>query len=982
MRVAAPLLGACLLLIAHTSSAAPPVDPRPHGRDAARAGRLRTEARALGLDRAGALRATGISGQFRAVVILLQFPDWQADTLSHTPASFDSILFSVGLVPTGSMRDYYREVSRSDFDIAGVVTRWYTAPHPYTYYTNNQFGFGVWPNNAQQMAADAVALADADIDFSQFDNDGPDGIPSSGDDDGMVDGLFIVHAGPGGEETGSGSDIQSHKWGLRLPYVVDGVTAYEYTTEPEEWAGIVDNAAPGDLMSIGVFCHEYGHVLGLPDLYDTDPSPTMSEGIGEWDLMGSGSYTHAAGLAPGTTPAHPSAWAKLRLGWAQVTWLTKDSLGVTIPPVETSGRVFRLWTNGIDVGEYFLLENRQPIGFDSALVRNSIEQGLGPSHGLLIYHVDDSVFGNDMPEHKMIDLEEAGGVETLSGFPGVQNLDIDSGLLAAQFACGMTPNVRGNRGDRFDPWPGALGATAFDFASCPGSLSYCDVSTQVAVQNIAEIGTDIVADLYARGVTVRRQPVVIDDSPALNPGVNNGNGLAERGERIGLLFPLRNLDPLPTDPLYAKARSRDLFTGLLADSIDYGVIAGAVSDSGSALLADVNDSPDPRGALFAIAVYSPVGLVVEDSVQILLGVKTGLCDSFEATTNLWIGQPSRCGSPCEWHRESGVNHTPGGAWAWRLGPSGLVGSYAPSMDARLVSQPLLLPGPADTLVFWQRYDAEPNFDGLSVEASLDAGGSWALLQPVGGYTSGDRWSGFQPAFKEVKVPLSGLSGVVQLAFRFRSQPPNGGLGWWIDDVRVAGSAECFTTAVAISRFEAVPDPAGPGIRLSWRVTDGAGSRVAIDRAPVDSGTRKRIATLAGGAEGNYLDRNVAAGFAYDYWLTASREGEPDAVWGPVRAIAGTGAPPVLVLGSVRPNPFNPAAAVEVALDRPGRFILRVYRADGSVVRTLADVHGEPGVRRFIWDGTDDRGAGVGSGVYLFTLRSGERTRVQKAILLR
>ena len=93
-------------------------------------------------------------------------------------------------------------------------------------------------------------------------------------------------------------------------------------------------------------------------------------------------------------------------------------------------------------------------------------------------------------------------------------------------------------------------------------------------------------------------------------------------------------------------------------------------------------------------------------------------------------------------------------------------------------------------------------------------------------------------------------------------------------------------------------------------------------------------------------------------------------------------PPALALGPARPNPFNPSAAVTVSLDRAGPFVLRVYRADGTLVRTLADAPGQPGVLHFIWDGTDDRGAGVGSGIYFFELRSGSRTRVQKAILLR
>lgn len=988
MRPVAPLLGAWLLLVAQPSSAAPPMRGWDGGRGAPRAAArvaAGAEARAEGVDRAEAVKAGGAIGQhFRAVVILLQFPPgsggepaWPADTLNHTPAAYDSILSTVGVVPTGSMRDYYREVSLQQFDFDSIcVTRWYTAPHPYSYYTNNQSGLGAFPNNAQQMAEDAVALADPDVDFSRFDGDG----------DGVVDGLFIVHAGPGAEETDLLTDIYSHKWNLRLADSRDGVTIYPYTTEPEEWAGKVGGATPGQLISIGVFCHEFGHVLGLPDLYDTKSTPT-SQGIGDWDLMGYGVYTHPFGMPLGTTPAHPSGFSKIRLGWVQPTWVFQDSTGVTIPPVETSGQVFRLWTNGQDAGEYFLLENRQPIGFDSTLVESSIEADDTPSHGLLIYHVDETVSGNDDPAHKMVDVEEAGGPEALSGSPGTQNLDIPARMVAAQVACGMTPNVTGNLGDRFDPWPGPLGQTSFDSNSCPDSHSNCGGTTQVAVQNITEVpgaggANDIHADFLIRGVTVRRLPVIVNDDPSIFPG-NNGNGMAEAGEQVSLQFPIRNLDTAPTDPLYAKIRSRDLYTGLIGDSIDYGAVPGAVADSGGALQAGINVSPDPYGAVFAIAIHSPAGLVEEDSVEVPLGTRTGICDTFESLSNLWLSIPSSCGSVSEWHREAGVNHTPGGTWAWRLGPTGLLGCYAPSEDARLVSQPIRLAASADTLTFWQRFDTGLDFsDGLTIEVSQDGGVTWSTLQPVGGYTSGDRFSGYQPSFQLVQVPLDAYTGVIQVAFRFRSQPPTCGLGWWIDDVRVPGTADCATTAVAISRFDAGPDPSGAGIRLAWKLSDAAGGRIAVDRATAGGAPEPLVRLTPEEAPDGYLDRDVRPGEAYDYWLVLSRSGEPDATWGPVRATAPAAPAPAFRLSAVHPNPFNPTASVSISLDRNGPFVLRVYRVDGRLVRTLAHGNGGPGVFHYTWDGNDDGGTAAGSGLYLFELESGRRSLVAKAILLR
>lgn len=987
MRLLGLVVGVCLLFGAAPAMAAPPLDPDRFGgkRDGSRAGTpFRIPQRAPGVDAAEQVRA-GTSGTYKAVVILLQFSDNPADTINHSPAAFADLLFSVGTHPTGSMRDYYREVSRDQFDIDGIVTRWYTAPQPYSFYVNGQSGFGLPPQNSQGMTDAALQLADPDVNFSQFDNDGPDGMPNSGDDDGFIDALFIVHAGPGGEETGSVDQMWSHKF--TVPgLLIDGVRAGAFTTEPEEWANTTTYSTAGELISIGVFCHEFGHVLGLPDLYDTTDSPTSSEGVGEWDLMSTGVYTHGVAGTYGSTPAHMSAWSKIRLGWVTPTWVLQDSAGVTIPPVENSGQVFRLWTNGADDGEYFLVENRQPIGFDAGLVRSSIEAGDGPSHGLIIYHVDDTIFDNNNATHKRLDVEEAGGPE---GQPGVQNLDVHRNTTVLQNACGQNVLVTGNRADRFDPWPGPQNATSFD-GSCPPSGSYCaNKPSQVAVRNIVETGNDVTVDFFVNGVTVHRLAIAVDDTP-FGGFPNNGNGLVEPGETVRLRFPLQNYASNPTGPLTARLQSESYLT-LNPDSIMYASIGPGATDSGSVVQATILPTPDPRGVNVSLPIFAAAGLVDIDSVQVLVGGKTGICDNFENTLRRWVASAGGCDGINEWRREAGAggNHTPGGTWAWRLGPPppGTIGSYSPLQDARLMSQPIRLAGIADTLVFWQRYDSEVAFDGLSMEISTDGAETWTLLTPVGGYPNGDRWSGFQPAFVEAKVPLTGYSGIIQLAFRFQSSPANGGLGWWIDDVAVTGDDQCATTDIAITRFDAASIAGRSAVRVAWGLSDGIGGTVGIDRA-LGAEQRHRIATLPWDTRaGEYEDIDVVPGFTYKYWLTASRFGEPDATAGPVLVAipsgVGEGTPPrVLAMSRVRPNPFSPNASFSVALDRDGPYVVRVFRADGSLVRTLADARGRAGTVPFTWDGTDERGRPVGAGLYFFELRAESGVRVQKAVLLR
>lgn len=171
--------------------------------------------------------------------------------------------------------------------------------------------------------------------------------------------------------------------------------------------------------NFGVLCHEFGHLLGLPELYATGGRP--QEGIGVWGLMGQGTW-----LGRGAAPPHPEAWSKARLGWVDVETVTATRARVRLPAVELEPRVVRIPAASGREQEYYLLENRQRIGADARL----------PGAGILVWHVDDAVTGyrtaqNDAA-HKLLHLVEADG-----------RGDLDRGHAAG-----------GNRGDAGDPWVG------------------------------------------------------------------------------------------------------------------------------------------------------------------------------------------------------------------------------------------------------------------------------------------------------------------------------------------------------------------------------------------------------------------------------------------------------------------------------------------------------------------------------------------------
>jgi len=371
--------------------------------------------------------------------ILVKFPDKANIT---DAAFFDTLAYS----STGpSVRHYYNEVSFDQLDIVTVEMPsdlgWVTVSNNYSYYVGSDYGTGAYPNNCQKLVEEAVDLVDPVVNFADYDNDS----------DGYVDGLMVVHAGRGAELSHSSGDIWSHKWAIS-PRYRDGKYVFTYSMMPEYWYSASD-------MTIGVFCHELGHVFGLPDLYDTDYS---SNGIGKWSIMAAGSWNGYLG----DSPAHFDAWCRLQLGFTAYTNITTTSYGTDIPSVENSGTIFRLWTNGTASDEHFLVENRQKTGYDSAL----------PGNGLLIWHVDDNVNGNDnewYPGH------------TTYGHYGVALVQAD-GNWSLEKAL--------SHGDAGDPYPGSSNNTEFTPLTTPNSDSYSGANTLVAVSDISASGDTMTAD--------------------------------------------------------------------------------------------------------------------------------------------------------------------------------------------------------------------------------------------------------------------------------------------------------------------------------------------------------------------------------------------------------------------------------------------------------------------------------------------------------
>jgi len=349
----------------------------------------------------GALFAPGqnltVHGTRSIPVICVEFDNVSA---TFPTTDYDRILFDTA---RPSLSRYYTDISQGQFTVTGRVVGWYKAPKKDNFYENGQNGGGA---PFGELLRFALEKADADLDFGQFDNDGPDGVPNSGDDDGIADTVFFIHP-EGGAECDNGTNIWSHSWHYSDPSYGNGgkpfvskdvrknsqgfpvldasgnptrILVEDYTIQP----GLA--CSGGGIIEVGVYCHEYGHALGMPDNYDRTPrAKPDSKGLGNWCLMAGGSY--GGDGKHSERPSRMSAFVTYYLGWSVPIELTSAD-DIELEPVRIRNEIFKVVvpeTNGL---EYFLLEYRQN-GTGAAGTFNWDEYL--PGSGLAVWHVDENV---------------------------------------------------------------------------------------------------------------------------------------------------------------------------------------------------------------------------------------------------------------------------------------------------------------------------------------------------------------------------------------------------------------------------------------------------------------------------------------------------------------------------------------------------------------------------------------------------------------
>lgn len=428
--------------------------------------------------------ALRITGTFTVPVVLISYTNV---AIPFDTTSYKDVLFNPNpSTRPYSVKTYYEETSRGAITLNGKVFNPVIASNIDTYYEDgchaigvDNFGRGVSCNHPglsgtsarlSELLLDVLGKADNGVDWGLFDNDGPDGVPNSPDDDGFVDFISFIQPEVDGA-CGGNPNLWSHR------FTIAGVTGSNYTTKtPRSGGGFIrirdytlQSGRGGDtacdnsqIMPIGTIAHETGHAFGLPDLYDTSLN---TEGIGEWGIMGSGNYARPY------SPAGYDAWSLTQLGWVTVDTLSSNGT-VTLNPVQTSDTVFYVPMPNTD--EYLLLENRDSLLSDTAQMNPAFDrpppnERFRKRPGLLIWHIDDGKVTSGMSNNSV----NAGIVQgvALEQADGLNNLR----------------SLTGNRGDTGDGYPGSTGNQRFSFSSAPSAVDNQNVFMGFAIDSITRI---------------------------------------------------------------------------------------------------------------------------------------------------------------------------------------------------------------------------------------------------------------------------------------------------------------------------------------------------------------------------------------------------------------------------------------------------------------------------------------------------------------
>lgn len=357
------------------------------------------EAKRQAAPRRAEYQATPLNIATRGLIILVNFKD---ATFTTSKSEMDSMLVGKNYTrnytykyygrnytveSNGSAWKYFYDSSNGQYDPQFDVVGPVTVSQNMAYYGGN---IGGGDKNPEAMIVEACKLVNDSVDFSLYDND----------NDGIADFVYVIYAGYGEADGGAANTIWPHQYFIFQTLKLDNTKIYRYACSNE-----MDNYTKHH-TGIGTFCHEFSHVLGLPDLYETTGNGSHKT-MGQWSILDYGPYNN-----DGNTPPAYSAYERFFMGWLTPRLITEPE-NITLAELNESQEALlisssdqhNLIGNDPDPTTFYLLENRQQTGWDEYL----------PGHGLMLTKIqynykkwfDNTV--NNIAKSMGVDLIEADG---------------------------------------------------------------------------------------------------------------------------------------------------------------------------------------------------------------------------------------------------------------------------------------------------------------------------------------------------------------------------------------------------------------------------------------------------------------------------------------------------------------------------------------------------------------------------------------------
>ncbi len=393
-------------------------------------------------------------GNVKGLILLVEFAD-NSFYENHTREVYQKMMNEQGYTDfesTGSARDYFIDQSNGaftpEFDVVGPIK---LSKNMRDYGRNDMWGNDIRPDSAI-IEACIAAKEELGINFADYDYN----------NDGDVDFIFMIYAGYGENYGASAATIWPHKGSLSIfesSLTIDGKRIEDYACSCE-----LLNTSGHQLEGIGTFCHEFSHVLGLRDAYNTVNS--SKKHLGKWDIMETGSY-----LNNSRTPCSYSAFERYSLGWLKLTDINTPA-EMELPELNGSNTAYRITTDRPN--EYFTLENRQQQGWDA----------YHPGKGLMIMHIDfdeeawrkNTVNNGSHPRYDLVEADGSQGTNRATNlYPTADN---------NAFTDYSTPNALS--------WEGvATGKAVTNIRDDNGTIRFSFMKDQLArpiIQEATEIG--------------------------------------------------------------------------------------------------------------------------------------------------------------------------------------------------------------------------------------------------------------------------------------------------------------------------------------------------------------------------------------------------------------------------------------------------------------------------------------------------------------